>query len=104
MAGPFALLEARVNAAVMGRIANATVTLDGSAVEAIFDGSYSTLGVNGEAAQTLPQITVADADVPANPVDKPVVISTGAGAGTYRVVESQPDGAGLTILLLERTS
>lgn len=76
-------------------------TLNGVAVTGIFDNSYIT-GAVGPAgmASTGPIFTLPTADVPASPVGKTLV----TGGVTYTVAEHQPDGTGVSALMLERTT
>lgn len=95
---PFAALEARSVNAVFSRLSNTVATLDGVAVSGIFDAAYvlaaaGTIGM----ADTRPAFTLPTASVPASPVGKPLVI----GASNYLVAEHQPDGTGVSTLLLE---
>lgn len=78
-----------------------TVTLDSVAVSAIFDNGYA-LGSVGSMgmAGAQPSLTLPTASVPANPVGKLAVV----GVVTYRVAEHQPDGTGISTLILERTA
>lgn len=78
------------------------VTLDGvPLVGAIFDNGY-TLGGAGPVgvATTQPAITLPSANVPAEPVGKAVVY----GGNTYTVTAHEPDGTGVSVLLLERAA
>lgn len=86
-----------------GEFADA-VTVNGVSVRAIFDGPYASLGQGEGMSSALPQLTMPSVDVPASVEGKPVVISTGAGIGNYRVAQAEPDGTGVTVLMLERTS
>lgn len=99
MAAPFAALEARVNRAVFARLSNAATTLAGLPVDGIFDKSYE-LASGGLAgmASTAPVFTLPTSAVPINPVGRALVISGVA----YTVVEHQPDGTGVSLLLLEK--
>lgn len=76
-------------------------TLNGVAVLGIFDNSYLT-GTVGPAgmASTGPMFILATADVPASPVGKTLI----TGGVTYTVAEHQPDGTGVSSLMLERTT
>jgi hypothetical protein len=49
-------------------------------------------------ASTMPSLTLPTASVPASPVGKAAVVS----GSNYVVVEHQPDGTGVSTLLLER--
>ncbi len=74
--------------------------LAGSTVRAIFDapGQVQPLGIAGMAT-VMPQITLPTASVPAAPVGVPVDVP---GQGRFQVAEHQPDGTGVSVLLLER--
>jgi hypothetical protein len=73
-------------------------TVAGQPVQAIFDnghalGSVGPIGI----ATTQPRLTCATAALPADPVGAPVVV----GAASYMVTEHQPDGTGISLLLLD---
>lgn len=74
------------------------VTLGGVAVSAIFDNGYSlgSVGLQGMAS-TQPSLTLPTASVPANPVGLPVEV----GGLSYLVAGHEPDGTGISRLLLE---
>lgn len=80
-------------------------TLNGVGVTGIFDNGYESAGVgisgmsSGQPAFTLPA-----SSVPAGSVGKTLAVSTGVGVGNFKVVEVQPDGTGLAVLLLERAA
>lgn len=75
------------------------VTVDSVAREAIFDAEYQLGGLAGPGiASAQPMLTLPTAHVPASPVGKTVVV---AGT-TYTIVEHQPDGTGVSRLMLER--
>jgi len=75
-----------------------TVTLDGASVSAIFDNDYelAEIGSVGMSASG-PALTLATADVPADPVGASAVV----GSTSYIVAEHRPDGLGVSVLLLE---
>ena len=75
-----------------------TVTLNGVSVAAVFDAAYAlgTVGSYGMAT-TQPTLTLPSASVPANPVGKAVV----ANGKSYTVAAHEPDGTGISLLLLE---
>lgn len=60
-------------------------------------GNVGTLGM----ASSQPAITLPDTAVPADPVGTAVVITQGQGVGSYLVAASEPDGTGITVLVLE---
>ena len=73
--------------------------LKGRRVLGIFDNQFEVVGVGlAGVAGTTPAFTLATSDVPAQVVGASLVVN----AGTYRVAENQPDGTGVTVLLLER--
>lgn len=67
-----------------------------------FDNAYAlgNVGLLGMASSQ-PAITLPTAQVPADPVSTSVVITAGEGAGSYTVAEHQPDGTGISRLVLE---
>lgn len=75
-----------------------TVTVGGAAVSGIFDNGYA-LGSVGPIgmASSQPSLMLATASVPANPVGTAVLV-----AGTnYTIGAHEPDGTGMSRLLLE---
>lgn len=76
-------------------------TLGGVAVSAIFDNGYSLGGAGGLGmASTQPSITLPTASVPASPVGVAVVV----GGNSYLVAAHEPDGTGVSRLLLEASA
>jgi hypothetical protein len=77
------------------------VTLNGVSALAIFDAGYSAGNVGAMGmASTQPTLTLATASVPANPVG----LSAVAAAVTYTIAAHEPDGTGVSVLYLERTT
>lgn len=74
-------------------------TLNGAPVSAIFDAAYA-LGSVGEfgIASAQPTLTLATADVPASPIGQAAVVQGVA----YTVVSHEPDGTGVSRLLLRK--
>ena len=70
-------------------------SVGGVAVHGIFDAAYA--DVFGIVAGTRPALLIASADAPDVAIDDAVTI----GATTYTVAVVQPDGTGMTRLLLE---
>ncbi len=101
MTTPFAAIEARANQAIIKHMANVVATVDGVSVPAIFTNAYDTasVGANG-IASTQPMLTLPTTDAPASPIGKPVVIN----ATSYTIAAHQPDGTGLSHLLLEHAA
>lgn len=73
----------------------------GATVRAIFDNGVTLTPVGAVGMMsTGPSLTLPTADVPANPVGQAVTV---AGVA-YTVAEHQPDGTGVSVLLLERAA
>lgn len=60
-------------------------------------GNVGALGM----ASSQPAITLPDTAVPADPVGSAVVITQGHGVGNYLVAVHEPDGSGISVLVLE---
>ena len=75
-----------------------SATLDGVVVPAIFDAAFAlgSVGAYGMAS-TQPSLTLSTAHVPALPIGKTVVVD----AVSYLVAAHEPDGTGVSRLLLE---
>lgn len=101
MPTPFAALESRSTAAVFKHLSNASALLNGGAVTGIFDAAYEqgSAGAMGMAS-TMPMFTLPSDSVPANPVGQAFVHA----AVAYTVVHAEPDGTGVTRLMLERAA
>ena len=97
MTARFAALEARVNRAVFSHLGNVAPLLAGVPLAgAIFDADYQLQDLASGIMSSAPVLTLASADVPANVVGASAVVS----GKTYKVVESLPDGTGVTVLRL----
>lgn len=98
MTARFAALEARANRAVFSRLANADCTLAGLAFTGIFDAAYqlADAGNNGMAS-TGPVLTLPTAQVPANAAGQAVLVN----GVSFTVAAHQPDGTGISLLLLK---
>ncbi len=95
MPAPFAALESRVNASVFAHLANATADFAGTAVEGIFDAEYlPAIGVES----TSPAFTCSIADLPSGYRTATVTIRS----IDYVITGDQPDGTGITVLLLDK--
>lgn len=95
-AAPFAAQQQRVNAAVIKHLANCSGLLDGVAVVGILSAGYSQ--VLGGMATTQPHLVV-DGTVAASVTQDSIFVAD--GGATYRVSNFEPDGTGLTRLMLE---
>ncbi len=96
MPTPFAALEARVNAGVFARLANATADFGGgNVVDGIFEDEYiAALGIESSG----PRFSCLVSALPAGYRSASPVIRGAA----YVVGEANPDGAGMTTLILEK--
>lgn len=107
MDAPFAALEQRVNRAVLGRLSNAKVRIGAAKdVIGIFDNDYvvAEVGAAGMSA-TAPAVTLRTCDLPPGcHTGASVEIEYLGGRSWWRLAEHQPDGTGLSVLLLERTA
>ena len=100
----FEAIQARANAAILRGLANADITVNGQAVQGIFDnahavalgGPFDGMGVS----TTQPRLTCATASLPADPAGAAVVV----GGASYVVAEHQPDGTGISVLMLRRAA
>ena len=97
LSAPFARLEQRLNAAVVGRLSNATATLNGLEVAGIFDNAYHAGDIGIGMASTQPAFTTLTANVVGEAVGQLLVIN----GMSYYVAAHEPDGTGMSLLLLE---
>lgn len=93
----FAALEASVNNAVMAHLANATATLNGVEVAGMFDNSYHAGDIGIGMASTQPAFTTLTAHVVGEAVGQLLTIH----GTSYYVAAHEPDGTGMSLLLLE---
>lgn len=99
MAAKFATLEKRLNTSVFAHLSNTgTVVLDGLPTTGIFDipDALGSVGMYGMAS-TAPTLTLATSDVPPSPEGMVAVIRD----KRYRVATHEPDGTGVSRLMLE---
>ena len=94
---PFARLEQRLNTAVVSRLSNATATLNGVEVAGVFDNSYRAGDIGIGMASTQPAFTTLTANVTGEAVGQLLVIH----GTSYYVAAHEPDGTGMSLLLLE---
>lgn len=101
MSATFASLEARVNTSVFKRLSNMQATVGGANVLGIWDNGFAAgnVGMLGMAS-TQPSFTVPTASLVGEPVGQAVV----ANAVNYTVAAHEPDGTGVSRLLLERAA
>lgn len=107
----FAVLEARANAAVIGRLSNATVTVvepsdaAGETFRGIFDAAYQVIDQANGIQSTAPVLTAQVSDFPdgvADALEAGETVTFEISGVTYSVVEPQPDGTGFTALRLRK--
>ena len=97
MNAAFSTLEASVNSAVMAHLSNATATLNWVEVAGIFDNSYQAGDIGIGMASTQPAFTTLTANVTGEAVGQLLVIH----GTSYYVAAHEPDGTGMSLLLLE---
>lgn len=105
MTATFAALEARTVVAVFSRLANADATaidIHGELVTfpVIFDAAGQNAGIGGGLAITSPMVTLSTSDVPEEPVGWEITVND----IRYTVAAHEPDGTGLSRLILERSA
>ncbi len=83
----------------MRHLANATGTLGGIAVSGIFDNAYQLAGVGGNGfASSQPSYALPSSSLTGDPTGLALVVN----AISYTVVAAEPDGTGITVLMLEK--
>jgi hypothetical protein len=95
----FVDIERRINNRTLAVFANATALINAQSVAGIFDNE-SAPAVGGLAGfeSTAPLFTAATADLPNIAQEDEVVID----AVTYKVGSIEPDGTGVTVLVLKK--
>jgi len=73
-------------------------TVNGAAVRGIFDNGFALGAVGIGMAGTQPTLRLRTADVTADPVGQAVSVN----AVAYTVAAHEPDGTGISVLMLER--
>lgn len=91
-------MKERVNSAVFRRLSNADATLAGSVVRGIFENAHepADVGMSGMAS-TQPAFTLPTASVQGEAVGQSLVVN----GASYLVAAHEPDGTGVSRLLLE---
>lgn len=98
MAPRFADLESRVSGAVFAHLSNAVAIFDGGReVAGIFDQAYALSNVGIGMAGVQPVFTTATAEIVGEAVGQTLWINSMA----YVVAAHEPDGTGISRLLLE---
>ena len=111
---PFAQLEAMVGQEVFAHLSNAVATFaGGERALGIFDEPHLRADVGYmDAASTRPTFTLPTASIPDGPSwrsffageDGPVDLRLQIDGMDYRVIEHEPDGPGVSRLLLQRAA
>lgn len=98
MTTPFANLEARANAAVLRSLSNAMVSIEGGdPIQGIFDDGFVVGPVGVGMAGSQPVFTTGSQLLPDDPTGKTLV----RDGVSYTIAVTEPDGAGMTKLVLE---
>lgn len=95
MPAPFAALEARANSAVLSTLANAVAVVGGVEVSVIFERPYSG-PFGGQVDGVAPECVGPTSALGSLQRDDAIAI----GGAEYRVVTAEPDGSGMTRLVL----
>lgn len=106
MLPPYAAMMQRADAAVLEHLSDALISIGGApAIAGQFDQEYilAEVGATGMAA-TAPAVTVPTSAVPAAYEGVAVQVTSAGGATHWKIAEHHPDGAGLSVLLLERAA
>lgn len=101
----WAQLQARTNTAVMAVFGNTPGVLGWEDVTGDFVEPADEVFLGGVSAMArVPQYVMLSPDVPAGVVGMPLCLTPNGetDARTYTVVKAQPDGLGMTTLLLEK--
>jgi len=102
----FATAMQRVNDAVQANLSDVLVSIGGApGIRGIFYQDYvvAEVGAAGMAASA-PAVTVPTGDVPKAFSGVAVVIEGADGVTHWKIAEHHPDGAGMSVLLLERAA
>lgn len=96
MSAPFAAIEARVNAVTHAKLANVTATINYMPVDGIFDEHYAVAFNVSEGTRPVLQCIASAVygDMKGAPAE--------VNGVEYTVVEVQPDGTGMVLLVLEK--
>ena len=95
----FATLVQRLNDATMSTFAQA-LTVNGQAVQGVFDNGFALGSVGVGMAGTQPTITLRTADLSADRVGQTALVN----AVNYTVAAHEPDANGMSVLMLERAA
>lgn len=96
MNAPFADIEARINDAVVSALSNRSIIINGAFVAGLFSNEFITVDF---VESRKPVFTCKSADI--SDIAKNDVIETVGDGTLYKVVGIQPNGCGMTKLILE---
>jgi hypothetical protein len=96
----FATAEGRLNASVLGRLANAAANFGGADVSVIFDNGAA-LVMQGMADAAIPSLRIADADLAGRTKGAAVTVTYNGVATAYLLRGPLADGTGMTDVQLE---
>lgn len=96
MSAPFAAIETALASGVVAALANVTATIGVASVEGLFDNEYVEFR---DVAGTRPVLRAVSTEVSSVIEGTAVTVN----AVSYTVAGIQPDGTGMTLLVLERT-
>jgi len=94
----FDTLLQRCAEAALAAFGTPAITVNGQPVEAVFDNGFALGGVGIGMAARGPALTLRTADIAAEPVGQAATV----GATAYVVAAHEPDGTGMSVLMLER--
>jgi len=95
MPTPFAILQQRINDAGISHLANHSFLINGNIVDGVFNNEYVTVGM---VESQSPVFECRESDI--GVVTNGMVISS--GVMQYKVRGLQPNGSGMTKLILEK--
>jgi|CXWL01.1.fsa_nt_gi hypothetical protein len=96
----FAAAQARANASVFKHLANARATFGGRSFDILFRNAYAA-ALNGMLESANPQAQALDSDVLGLVQGDTLFVGDTFTGTNYTVANVQPDGTGLTHLVLE---
>lgn len=102
MGTAFAAIETALNNGALAAIANATLTWSGGgSAEVVYDARYADTQGMGNAR---PQARILNTAMGTLAVGTAVTVTQGSTATAYTIQAIEPDGAGLSALILRRSA
>lgn len=98
--------SSRINAAVLRHLANAEASINGAPLVAcIFEQSYAEVDIGQiSMAGATPAVTLASSAVPSPCGGATLLLHHQGATSAWRIAEHRPDGAGMSVLILERAA